>query len=166
MWSKLPAWAVRPDMYRSCTWLGPLRFPSGESTLTNRDRSHRRWPTWFFEALRAWQTAQQHRQHILQRLETSTRMTIIWCKSEDRCGAFLRVPHSKCKFQLYFYLCPRAQHSWQNTWVTSDWIIHSSSCEKSVFSGAFATKWRSVDTPEKFAKIVHASRNNTPFIQE
>jgi hypothetical protein len=44
-------------------------------------------------------------------------------------------------------------------------MIHSSSREKTVFSGAFATKRRSADTPEKYVKIVHTPRNNIPRMQ-
>jgi hypothetical protein len=77
--------------------------------------------------------------------------------AEHFCG----FPTAKCEFQLYFYLCPRAQHSWQNTWVTSERIIHSFLPEKTGFPGVYPRKRERVIALHKSAKIVHASRNNT-----
>lgn len=34
--------------------------------------------------------------------------------TEHLCG----IVHQQCELQLAFHLCPRAQHSWQNFWIT------------------------------------------------
>ena len=93
-----PKRAVRPDIYRSCTWLSPLFFPSGESThepgLTISPA--------LSEALCARDKAQQHRQHIPRRVQILTRFkSQPGAGKNERCGAFAGSPQ-QCKIQLNF----------------------------------------------------------------
>jgi hypothetical protein len=120
----------------------------------------------FVEASYAWQKLNSIGSTNFRGANRHQRGTAVWCKSEDRCGAFCGFNHSKCEIQLYFYSYPRAQHSWQNTWVTSKRMIHSSSGKKSGFSRVFPRKRKRFSARDRYVKIVHALRNNTLCTQD
>jgi hypothetical protein len=149
-------------LYRSCTWLCPLCFPSGESTnepgslvhLIFVERVERPGKSSTASAVANFKSTNFHQTD--QSPKSGARKKI------DAEHFFAGSPQ-QCELQLYFHLFPRAQHSWQNAWVTSERMIHSSSSKKSVFSRAFTTKRQYLDTADRYANIVHAPRNNTLF---
>jgi hypothetical protein len=142
-------------MYCSCNWLCPLCLASGESTRKpgfagSHDFRRRCTPG----------KAQQHRQQLLQRYSPHRSDPNSVQVRRSMRSIFAGGPQ-ECEFQLYFfYLCPRAQLSWQNTWVTSERMIHSSRPKKSDFSQVFARKRQLVTVVDRYVKIVHRPRNN------
>jgi hypothetical protein len=142
-------------MYCSCIWLCPLRFPNGESTSKPGLLAHA-----IFRRRCTPGKAQQHRQQLLQGYNPNRSDPNSVQVRRSMRSIFAGGPQ-ECEFQLYFfYLCPRAQLSWQNTWVTSERMIHSSRPKKSDFSQVFARKRQLVTAVDKYVKIVLRPRNN------
>lgn len=135
LYTSASATAARPDMYRDCTWLCPLCVPSGESTREPEFLAHL-----ICRGVVRLAKAQQHRQYKLQRCKPSPEGNRSLVQVRRSMRSILRVQPQQCEIQLYFYSCPRAQHSWQNTWVTSDRMIHSPRGKKSGFSWVFPRK--------------------------
>jgi hypothetical protein len=148
-------------MYRSCTWLCPLCVPSGESTrepglLAHLNLSRRRTPG---------------KSSTASAVQTSEVQTLT--RGEPQSGASQKIDaehfagsttaNAKSSSTSTH---PRAQHSWQNTWVTSKRMIHSSSGKESGFSRVFPRKRRRFSARDRYVKIVHALRNNTLYAQD
>ncbi len=141
-------------MYCSCTWLCPLYFPSGESTSKPGLLAHV-----IFEGV-ARPAKLNSIGSSYSRDTTLTGVTRIQCKSEDRCGAFLRVAHRNAKSSSTSTYVPELNFRGRTRGVTSERMIHSSRPEKSDFSWVIARKRQVVTAVDRYVKIVHAPRNN------
>jgi hypothetical protein len=112
--TNLPSGAVRPDIYRSCTWLCPLCFPSGESThepgLTSSSALSKAL------CARAKLNSIGRTYPGGYKSRPGSNRGLVQVKKSD--AEHLRVPHNNAKSSSTSYLCPRAQYLSQNTWVT------------------------------------------------